>query len=563
MKHKLTNNQMILNDYIKSETEKFDSINSEEEYFEYFSAQQILKDYDLDDDEIEMGLVGGKLDGGCDGIYIFLNKKLITSFEQIENEMKELMLELVIIQSKKTYSFKEDVLMKWKTMVENLLYLDSNMERIKKRYNENILFYFSLFKKIYRCIAMKRVKLNLNFYYVTLSVNVHDNVKQQAEELKQKVKEYYPTADVSVNFEGANELFKRYNTISENVVNLQLKETPISLGSKHNYIAVVSLKNYYKFIVNKNNEIKKAMFEANVRDYQGKNTVNKSIYETLKNKTDEDFWWLNNGVTILATEAILINTKEIQLINPEVVNGLQTSTEIYNYYVNDLSILEKEDRCLLVRIIVPENEKSRDSIIFATNNQTSIPKTSLRATDEIHLQIEMYLKNKGLYYDRRKNYYKNQGKKRDKIISISFLSQCLITLFLKKPDYARARPSTILMDETTYRKLYNSKIDLEIFYKVALIGRNIEIVIKHSSEFTRTERTDILFYVLYAVVIKLLQKEDINEDDIKNLDVNLITDDLINNIKNIVYKRYKELGGTGAIAKSSNFINEVIQIVLC
>ena len=44
-----------------------------------FSASQILKDYDLSDEEIENGIVGSGNDGGCDGIYIFLNKNLIMS----------------------------------------------------------------------------------------------------------------------------------------------------------------------------------------------------------------------------------------------------------------------------------------------------------------------------------------------------------------------------------------------------------------------------------------------------------------------------------------------------
>ena len=61
---------------------------------------------------------------------------------------------------------------------------------------------------------------------------------------------------------------------------------------------------------------------------------------------------------------------------------------------------------ILVRFIVPVSEEVRDDIIFATNNQTNIPKSSLRVTDPIHLQIEMYCKSRGLYYDRRKNYYK-------------------------------------------------------------------------------------------------------------------------------------------------------------
>ena len=83
---------------------------------------------------------------------------------------------------------------------------------------------------------------------------------------------------------------------------------------------------------------------------------------------------------------------------------------------------------MLVRFIVPDTEEVRDDIIFATNNQTKITKSSLRVTDAIHLQIEMFCKTRGLYYDRRKNYYKNLKKKATDIISVSFLAQCLITL---------------------------------------------------------------------------------------------------------------------------------------
>ena len=57
---------------------------------------------------------------------------------------------------------------------------------------------------------------------------------------------------------------------------------------------------------------------------------------------------------------------------------------------------------MLLRVIVPENEETRDKIIRATNSQTPIPKSSLRATDNVHRNIEDYFKPRGLYYDRRK-----------------------------------------------------------------------------------------------------------------------------------------------------------------
>lgn len=197
------------------------------------------------------------------------------------------------------------------------------------------------------------------------------------------------------------------------------------------------------------------------------------------------------------------------------------------------------------------------AIIFATNNQTNIPKSSLRVTDPIHLQIEMYFKGRGLYYDRRKNYYKNQKKKATDIIGVSFLAQCLISLVLRKPDFARARPSTLLTDDTTYKRLYEDNNDLEVFYKAARIGQSVKNVLRLSTEFTAAERSDVLFYLIYAVVAKRLGKREITFNDIKTFDVASLSVEEIEEVKVAVYKKYKELGGNGRVAKSSSFVDEV------
>lgn len=211
----------------------------------------------------------------------------------------------------------------------------------------------------------------------------------------------------------------------------------------------------------------------------------------------------------------------------------------------------------MLRIIVPDNEESRDQIIFATNNQTNIPKATLRVTDPIHLQIEMYFKSRGLFYDRRKNYYKNQGHKPAEIVGVSFLAQCLITIFLKKPDYARARPSTLLNDEKTYNELYEKNNDLEVFYRVALLGKKIQKNVRSGSDYSSAEKSDILYYVLYAVIADVLGKRNITPADIKNLDMDSVTDTLIEDIRNRVYEIYKQHGGNGRVAKSAKFIQYI------
>lgn len=551
------NAQILLESLIEQEFQNNDNYSSISDYFEFFSASQILKNQGLSDDEVDNGIVGKGLDGGCDSIYLFLNNLLITP-DVVEHisAPKDSILEMIIIQSKKTTSFGEDAVMKWKTISGNLLDLSKTTTDFMTRYNADVLEAFTTFRDTYTRLITSRVKLKFKFYYATLASELHPNVIQQAEELKDTIKGLFPNAVVEVIFVDSDALFDMYNAVIENRVNLKFADIPISPNQK-NYIALVDLKSYFNFIVNDEGDVRKSFFDSNVRDYQGKNNVNSSISETLHRADDNDFWWLNNGVTVLASEATLVNNRELQIVNPEIVNGLQTSMEIYNYFSENREALESEKRSILLRIIVPDNEESRDQIIFATNNQTNIPKAILRVTDPIHLQIEMYFKSRGLFYDRRKNYYKNQGRKPAEIVGVSFLAQCLITIFLKKPDYARARPSTLLNDEKTYNELYEKNNDLEVFYRVALLGKKIQRNVRSGSDYSSAEKSDILYYVLYAVIADVLGKKNITPADIKNLDIDSITDTLIEDIRNRVYEIYKQHGGNGRVAKSAEFIQYI------
>lgn len=551
------NAQILLENLIEQEFLNNDNYSSISDYFEFFSASQILKNQGLSDDEVDNGIVGKGLDGGCDSIYLFLNNLLITP-DVVEHisAPKDSILEMIIIQSKKTTSFGEDAVMKWKTISGNLLDLSKTTTDFTARYNADVLEAFTTFRDTYTRLITSRVKLKFRFYYATLASELHPNVIKQAEELKETIKGLFPNAVVEVTFVDSDALFDMYNAVIENRVNLKFADIPISPNQK-NYIALVDLKSYFNFIVNDEGDVRKSFFDSNVRDYQGKNNVNSSISETLHRADDNDFWWLNNGVTVLAAEATLVNNRELQIVNPEIVNGLQTSMEIYSYFSENREALESEKRSILLRIIVPDNEESRDQIIFATNNQTNIPKATLRVTDPIHLQIEMYFKSRGLFYDRRKNYYKNQGHKPAEIVGVSFLAQCLITIFLKKPDYARARPSTLLNDEKTYNELYEKNNDLEVFYRVALLGKKIQKNVRSGSDYSSAEKSDILYYVLYAVIADVLGKKNITPADIKNLDMDSVTDTLIEDIRNRVYEIYKQHGGNGRVAKSAEFIQYI------
>ena len=149
----------------------------------------------------------------------------------------------------------------------------------------------------------------------------------------------------------------------------------------------------------------------------------------------------------------------------------------------------------------------------------------------ILLRYHLHFKTKGLYYDRRKNYYKNRNKKSSEIIGVPFLAQCLITLVLKQPDYARARPSSLLSDNDTYHLLYEDSPNLEVYYRVAKIGKIVKNNVDLTEGLERSEKSDILFYVLYAVVSQKMKTTDITFDKLKNFfDCVLVDTDICSNI---------------------------------
>ncbi|KJS15389.1 MAG: hypothetical protein VR69_13630 [Peptococcaceae bacterium BRH_c4b] len=544
------NSQILLEEIIKQEKENFEVSMSIDDFFEFYSSSQILKSYELSYDEIEGGLIGNSHDGGADAAYLFVNGDLVKEDESIKEKYKKNVdVEFIIIQAKYSNSFSEEPLLKLARLSKNLFNFDFNRDDFDGRYNEKVLRAFELFKDTYIKLITKKPKLKIIFYYVSKGMDVHPNVNRQADDLKADVQTILPDASVEIKFINAEQLIKFSQARVNDVYRMKISENPMSSTGQQVFIALVNLSDYFDFITDEDNKLIKYIFESNVRDYQGKTNVNNEIQETLENGKKEEFWWLNNGVTILSSNASAPGGKELVIHDPEIVNGLQTSSEIFRYYSNNPDKLKAEKRTILVRVIVPESEETRDKIIRATNSQTPIPKASLRATDPIHRQIEDYMRPRGLYYDRRKNFYKNEGKKPKEIISVSFMAQCLMSVLLQKPDFARARPSTLLDDDEAYKKLYHKNNDLNTYYNLSYIGRKIELYSKQDLIYTSSEHNDILFYVLYAVCVIITSNIYPSSKTMAGMDISKINDFLIRSSVDLVYDLYKTLGGNDKVAK--------------
>lgn len=478
--------------------------------FEHFAASIVLDEQFLSDDELSAGIIGGAQDGGIDAAYTFLDDHLLDEdtelFEDnfnVRDIRKGAELRLVLVQAKRSEGFGEDAFDKVRASTEKLLDLNAASEALNRLYSADVVTRVKLFTDAWTKLSVRSPRIFIGFWYVTRgdSCNLSEGVMQKQADLKDCLIKAVPGADVNINLLGAKDLWERASASPSYDLQLRFRDY-VSEGDS--YIGLVSLPDYYRFLSDDSGVLRGHLFDWNVRDFQGNVSVNKQIRASLETDSDRDFWWLNNGVTILCAEANIGGDKTFTLCGVQIVNGMQTSYAIHDVLSSMGADLDQHARrSVQVRIVRTQDEKTRDEIIRATNSQTKVPDASLHATEDIHRQLESHFAQHGWYYDRRKNFYKNAGKPVDRIISIPMLGQAVMAIGLGRPDDARARPTTLLNNSADYSAIFNPKLPLDVYLWIASKQRQVDTLLL-SSELANEAavRTNCRFYVSFYIVTK-------------------------------------------------------------
>lgn len=413
-----------------------------------------------------------------------------------------------------------------------------------------------LFRNAVTTLAPRFPKHVFSFYYASKGTEVHPNVARKAEQLEALVRSQFQGIGCTMRFLTATDLL----TLARETpcLSYQLEVTDASINTRGGVVALVKLREFAKFIRDEKGELRRSLFEANVRDYQGATQVNEEIRKTLADKWSEDFWWLNNGITIVAGRKPMQTGKTLTVEDPQIVNGLQTSREIFDHFKT--ANTDGEEREILVRVISPETPESRDRVIKATNSQTPISPASLRATDKIQRDIEQYLRSFGLYYDRRKNFYKNEGKPLDKIISSPAMAQALMAVVLQKPGTARARPSSLLKKDEDYERVFSEDFPIEVFRAAIELSRLADAQLRGDAVLSPEDRVNLRFYVAMYVAALACGSSRPKPDQIAKFAGATIDKALLDRTMADV-SVYQQLGGTALAAKGSEFGDKLISML--
>jgi hypothetical protein len=499
--------------------------NKRDEAFEYFSFEQILKDYDLSSDDLKTGSVDGRNDGGIDGFFIMVNGHYLSDPISFKWPKTGSVLEVWIITCKHHDTFKQAPLDNLAASASELFDFSVENKNLIGDYSEQILQQRENLKFAYRKVSPRLTEFSVNFCYASRgnTEELGSSIESRSNQICQIAIDSFGNCNSKFDFLGSTELIDLHRKAPNFSLELPFTEA-LSRGER--YVLLVNLKEYYNFITD-SEKLRRYLFDSNVRDFMGLNRVNEDIRTTLKDSKSPDFWWLNNGVTILATGASVVG-KSIQIEDIQIVNGLQSTESIYRHFYSGGN--DPNERSILIKIIVSKDENVRDSIIRATNNQTNVELASLHATDKIQRDIEDVLKRNSLFYERRTNFYKNQDVTREKIITPLYLAAGYVNLILKSPHQATNLKSRFMRSESAYDRVFSATADLNVWPKIANILKKTDLFLESkrpvkvrggSERFLKTKRQ----FLSFLTISKLIGNFNFTIKNLVDLDLDLLTQD--------------------------------------
>jgi len=200
------------------------------------------------------------------------------------------------------------------------------------------------------------------------------------------------------------------------------------------------------------------LLEHNIRRYLGLhgNRVNEGIRETLNSNEPTNFYFFNNGITLVCDDfsynALQSSDYQIKIENLHIVNGGQTCMTIFKT-AEELKKNGKplpSEASVLLRIykLPKDNEDIVLQITHATNSQNPVDLKDLRANDEKQKQLEQSIEGLGLGYTYRRKRIDATLKPTD--ITSGAAAEAVLAVWRKAPHQAK------FFTRGHFGKLYNS-----------------------------------------------------------------------------------------------------------
>lgn len=311
-------------------------------------------------------------------------------------------------------------------------------------------------------------------------------------------------------------------------------------------LATIKFSELKRLILTSDNNLKNRLFVENVRNYIGETPVNLDIKQTLDSNQNRDYFpFLNNGLVIICDkiERHPVKLDHFILNFPRIINGCQTTNELFKKYKSLSTDNGIEDIQIVAKIISTNDNTLKKMIIYAANNQNSIDK-DIQSLNEFHEKIETYFLGKEeksfhLYFERLRGQHPSVTPPYSKI-NIEILARVFISVFYRKPHEMKSNAISIIEKFQKEGKLFNDNTsNVNQYYYCGVLWFWLNYFLVNKEIMMKSKTMDM--HILMACDIILLKKSldekliylSINEN--AKLLFKLVVDTL--NLKEFLFER--------------------------
>lgn len=476
---------------------------SESKNFEAFSAYCIAKSFTFDQVKPESLIYDGD-EPGIDAAFFICDEAIVTSIDEADSlfstSKNNHEITIVLIQSKTSESWDKKQINTFESAV-----LDFISDSPQHKYNDTLKERRAIFEKIINNVGkIKSGRPKIHCYFVVTAGEAADSeITAAGRTLKARLDETGLFNATESTLLGRDQLLalwiKSQGSYEASFKIIGSTSFPKSEGIEESYVVTVPANEFTsKILTDENGNLRKSIFEENVRDFipfDGSD-INTDISKTLKDQIKQKrFGIMNNGVTIISPD-VRLQSNEIYISNYQIVNGCQTSNVLFE---NKDSI--SDEVTLMVKIIETDNQDILDDIVKSTNRQNKIEDHQFIATLDSIKSVEKYFLARGgeeehrLYFERRPNQFGRDNIPSIRIFDLKELARCTGAMFLDKADVASRYPNQLV--EELHGTVFDPKNKEEIFYTAAYCSYRLKLL--HSNNKIDKSLNRLKWYSLMAL----------------------------------------------------------------
>ncbi|MBQ8708303.1 MAG: AIPR family protein [Succinivibrionaceae bacterium] len=262
-------------------------------------------------------------------------------------------------------------------------------------------------------------------------------------------------------------------------IDTSLNMAGLSIQENFNFKRVIIGKVRITEIVRMMEEYGDLLLEKNIRKYLGKNEINDSIADCLKSGHGANFFFYNNGITMICDKFSYNALQEkdwiVKLRGLQIINGGQTCRALHQT-VSENRDLAVDDAYVLVRIyeVSAEDEKIVKEITYATNHQNPVDLRDLKSNDPAQQLLEHSAMELGYVYKRKRD-----SSVASNAIPSTVAAEAVLSVWRKSPHLARYKKSE--MFGAFYRTIFDNLNAAQMIIAV-MVFRHCDAVRKRATD---------------------------------------------------------------------------------